>query len=261
MKHPIIAALCAALWPMWSAHGQQPVKIAPGTPVTITVQPAQPVAPPVSITLGLRHGHATPERVGFTHTGGGNTDVQQPSPDVLVVTMSGVAVAGGHPCKDSAAALNFDLTQCFEVSFDKPEVKQAKLVIEGRVVGLLRSHAKGSAQESGSATVSGQGGAVVHLAPAEHSVGCNQDLSINDHDGPTSVPVKAGKYTLQQVFSVVAAHPRSVLPCKAASAEFAPDPALDPLWISYWEPFHGAVKKDFGFQVTIRIVDDTPPEK
>ena len=44
--------------------------------------------------------------------------------------------------------------------------------------------------------------------------------------------------------------------CKAASAEFAPDPALDPLWISYWEPFHGAIKKDFGFQVTVRVVPE-----
>ena len=37
------------------------------------------------------------------------------------------------------------------------------------------------------------------------------------------------------------------------SAEFAPDPALDPLWISAFEPFHGAAKKDFGFQVTIKV--------
>jgi hypothetical protein len=64
-----------------------------------------------------------------------------------------------------------------------------------------------------------------------------------------------GCYTLHQTFSIMATHPCSVLPCKAASAEFAPD-ALDPLWISYWEPFHGAQKKDFGFQVTLRIVPD-----
>ena len=36
----------------------------------------------------------------------------------------------------------------------------------------------------------------------------------------------------------------------------APDPALDPLWISYWEPFHGAVKKDFGFQVTVKVAPE-----
>jgi len=28
---------------------------------------------------------------------------------------------------------------------------------------------------------------------------------------------------------------------------------FDPLWISYWEPFHGANKKDFGFQVTVKV--------
>jgi hypothetical protein len=42
----------------------------------------------------------------------------------------------------------------------------------------------------------------------------------------------------------------------AASAEFAPDPALDPLWISYWEPFHGAAKKDFGFQLTMKVAPE-----
>ena len=50
-----------------------------------------------------------------------------------------------------------------------------------------------------------------------------------------------------------ASHPKKLLPCKAASAEFAPDPALDPLWISAFEPFHGAQKKDFGFRVTIKV--------
>ena len=90
-------------------------------------------------------------------------------------------------------------------------------------------------------------------APA-HSVAGGENLSINCRGGPCTVPVLPGKYTLHQTFRVSASHPKSLLPCKAASAEFAPDPALDPLWISYWEPFHGAVKKDFGFQVTIRVV-------
>ena len=53
-------------------------------------------------------------------------------------------------------------------------------------------------------------------------------------------------------WQVSATHPKALLG-QAASAEFAPDPALDPLWISYWEPFHGAAKKDFGFQVTLKV--------
>jgi hypothetical protein len=29
------------------------------------------------------------------------------------------------------------------------------------------------------------------------------------------------------------------------------------LWISYWEPFHGAAKKDLGLQITIKVAPDT----
>src|SRR5262245_50265280 len=93
--------------------------VPPGTPVTITVAPAAPSAPSATITLRERHGHGTPLRQGCTHTGGGNIDVAQPTPDVVVVTMTGVAVAAGHPCKPSVARLDFDLEQCFEVVVDK----------------------------------------------------------------------------------------------------------------------------------------------
>src|SRR5437660_7692793 len=102
-----------------------------------------PPAPQVSIALKGRHGHVTPIRQGFTHTGGGNIDVAQPAPDTVVITMTGVAVAGASPCKPSTATLQFDLEQCFEVVFEKPEVKKAKLTLEGRVIGLLRSHKGG----------------------------------------------------------------------------------------------------------------------
>ena len=51
----------------------------------------------------------------------------QPSADTIVITMTGVSVAGGHPCKASVATMNFDLDQAFEIVFEKPEVKRAKL--------------------------------------------------------------------------------------------------------------------------------------
>jgi len=250
---------------------QETTKVAPGTPVTITVSPAAtPPAPPISITLKERHGHVTPIRTGFTHTGSGYIDVAQATPDVLVVTMTGVAVAGGHPTTDSVATLDFDLAQNFEVSFDDPKVKKGKFTMEGRIIGLLRSQAghgncsKGcgtadmSCATATIAAVEGQGGLTLNQVP--HSVACGENLSLNDHEGPIEGPVVAGKYTLHQTFTITAAHPRALLPCKAASAEFAPDPALDPLWISYWEPFHGIGKKDFGYQVTIHVAPDTSPE-
>lgn len=97
---------------------------------------------------------------------------------------------------------------------------------------------------------------MVSLAVEPHSVCGGENLSVNDRSGPQSLPVTAGKYTLHQTFSVFATYPRSIAPVKAASAEFA-DGGLDPLWISHKEPFHGAAKKDFGFQVTITVAEDT----
>jgi hypothetical protein len=218
---------------------------------------AQPAAapPPPTITLYERHGHVTPQRAGFQHTGGGNIDVVQPTPDVVIVTMTGVAVAGACPLKDSVASMDFDLTQCFEIAVDKPEGKKLKLTAEARVVGLLRSHHKsGVAAESGAcATVTCGPSEVLTVSAPSHSASCDDNLSINDHDGPASAPVVPGKYTLHQSFHVSVTHGKCLVPFKAASAEFAPDPALDPLWISYFEPFHGAIKKDFGFQVTIKV--------
>jgi hypothetical protein len=98
---------------------------------------------------------------------------------------------------------------------------------------------------------------VVSLCVPPHAVTGGDNLSVNCHQGPVSVPIVPGKYTLRQTFHVGTAHPRTALPCKAASAEFAPDPALDPLWISYWEPFHGAIKVNFGFQVILRVSPNT----
>jgi hypothetical protein len=242
----------------WPVGAQQPptVTAVPGKPLEIKVSAAQPPPSPVSITLGNRHGHATPQRQGLCHTGGGNTDVAQPSPDTLVITMTGVAVAVGGPCRAGVASMDFDLTQEFEVVFEKPDVKAAKLTVEARAIGLLRSHCHGGGVAEfthGQVQVTSPAGAIIALAMMDHAVAAGENLSINDHQGPVSVTIGAGKYALCQTVHFLASHPRCILPCKAASAEFAPDPALDPLWISYWEPFHGAIKKDFGFQVTIKV--------
>jgi hypothetical protein len=226
--------------------------------------PTSSSAPVVTIDLGSRQAQGTPTRSGFNHTGGGNTDVQQPTPDTLVVTMTGVAVAGGCPGKDSVATLAFDLCQEFEVSIARPDVKRARLTIEARVIGLLRSQDKGG----GSAAIAcphafvapsgvvGTVPALVEVTLPPRAVSGGENLSVNDRCGPIAAVVPAGRYALREVFGVQAAHPKKVLPCKAASAEFAPDPALDPLWISYWEPFHGAQKKDFGFQVILKVAPE-----
>jgi hypothetical protein len=246
----LFSTVLMATWPLalWAADQQAPA--------------AKPTGPQVTIVLGPRHGHVTPLRHGCcTHTGGGNVDVAQPTPDTVVVTMTGICVAPAHPCKNAVASMDMDLEQCFEIIFENPEVKKAKLTIEGRVIGLLRSHCcckvNGTASEGPAhAAVTCGDVEIVSVNLPEHSVAGGENLSINDHDGPVTVPVGAGKHVLLEKINMMASCPHSIKPVKAASSEFAPDPALDPLWISYHEPFHGANKKDFGFQITIKVAPE-----
>jgi hypothetical protein len=257
----VLIVMVSLMLPRTARSADAAKTVPPGTPVTITVTQATPASPAVTITLRGRHGHATPVSSGYVHTGGGNVDVQQPSSDTFVITMTGVAVAYCGP-HGASASMTFDLEQCFEVVFENPKVKKAKLTLEARVIGLLRSHCKGgsAAFTDACASVSSGTVAITTLCLEPHSVAGGQNLSVNDHDGPVSVPVGAGKHNYHQKFTVTACAPKCLLPCKAPSAEFAPDPALNPLWISASEPFRGAAKKDFGFQVIVKVADDTGTE-
>jgi hypothetical protein len=229
-----------------SASAQEKAVVPPGAGVSITVTAAAP-PPPVSITLLDRHGHVTPTAGKCQHTGGGLIDVTQPTSDVVIVTMSGAVVGD--------ASMQFDLEQCFEVSIDDPKVKRAKLSIEGRVLGVLRGERKGCAEYSEAhAHIAACTADVIGIAVPPHSACDCQSLGVNDHDGPKVVPATPGKYTLGQTFAISA---KGCWLLKHPSADFAPDPALDPLWISYFDPFHGIKKDQFGFQVIVKVLADT----
>jgi hypothetical protein len=220
-------------------------------------------APAVVIRLGPRHAQAEPTRTGFTHTGAGNIIVTQPTADTLVITMTGAAVAGPHPCQDSSASIPFVLDQVVEFAIVDPKVKQCKLVMEARVLGLLRSHsaykcarATGSAEMSeAQAVISAENGEIAAVRFEPHAV-AGEDLAINDRTEPRELAILPGKYTLRQTFAIHAAHPQRLLAASSASAEFAPETALDPLWLGLRDPFHGAVKKNYGFQVTVKLVPE-----
>jgi hypothetical protein len=232
-------------------------------------RPEPPAAVPVTIVLGPRRGHVAPVRYGYTHTGSGIIQVSQPTPDTVVAVMTGAVMAGAHPIKSSAASMQFDLAQDFEISFADPAAaRPVRLILEAREFGALRSHRSGFCEwnfgtaETSDATACVCAGntAFVTIGVEPHTVAGGEDLSVNDHAGPVSLVVPAGKLTLQQRFFIAAAHAHTLLPCGIVSAEFAPDAALDPLWLGNRESFHGAVKKDFGFQVTLRVAPDAIPE-
>jgi len=234
--------------PRLLVSAQEKAAVPPGGAVNVTVTTGVAPPPPVSITLFERHGHVIPIKGKCTHTGGGLIDVASPAPDTIIVTMTGAVVANSD--------MKFDFDQGFEVSFDDPKVKKAKLTVEGRVIGLLRGERKGCAEYSDAcASILAAPAEIVTLCVPPHMVCDCDNLAVNDHDGPKTLPVTPGKYSLHQTFSI-SARSNSLI-CKRPSAEFAPDPALDPLWINYWEPFHGVKKDTFGFQVLVKVAADT----
>jgi hypothetical protein len=239
--------LLSLLLPCRAVSAQEKTTVPAGGTVNIAVTAGTVSAPAVSLTLLERQARVTPTRGHCTHTGGGLIDVASPAADTIVISMTGVVVANSD--------MTFELDQSFEVNFDDPKVKRAKLTLEGRVLGLLRGEPKGSADYSDACAHIGVGPVtVLSLCVPPHGASGHVSQSVNDHDGPRAVPVGSGRYMLHQTFAI-SAHSDSILH-KRPSAEFAPDPALDPLWITYLDPFHGVNKKDFGFQVFLKVSPD-----
>ena len=228
----------------------------------VAAQPPQPAPPAVQLLLGPGEGTATPHRTCCAHAGSGNVLVTQPANDTIATSMTGVVVARSNPLVDGAASYDFELTQDFEVVTSDPRAPAAKLLMEARVVGLLRSPKCCCKNPGVSASVSVPGQAVVRCGPRDllalslppRSAAAGESLSVYNREGPVWVLVPAGKYTLHEVFGIQANGSKWGGPCKGPSAEFAPDGALDPRWISSYEPFHGAIKNSFGFQVILKIV-------
>ncbi len=227
--------------------------------LALPLSAAEPKPPAVTITLKDRHGHATPTRNHTAHSGGGNVDVQQPTPDVAVITLTGGVVAADHPCGASSSAMDFDLDQMFVIEFENPKVKRAQLSVEARVVGTLRGGRKGMASTGcGSVSVLTGGNSITSLPLLDHGVAGPDNLSINDQVGPVVLGGDGGELSLHAHWHIEASHPKAIFG-RSASADFAPDPALDPLWTGGpRDPFHGAAKKEFGLRISLRVEPDQP---
>src|SRR5262245_66325672 len=146
MPRALVGALAGALLSAGLAHvaaGEPccPPKAAPAPaePKTVTIKATVEEPPTVTIKLGDRCAKAVPHKQCCDHTGGGNIDVQQPTPDVLVITMTGVAVAEGSPGKGSVAGMDWDLSQHIKVEAADPKVTSVKVTMEARLIGLLRT--------------------------------------------------------------------------------------------------------------------------
>jgi hypothetical protein len=241
--------------------------------------PALAQEPILQIVLTPGQASAVPSKSGVAYANGGIIDVAQPNPTTVVITMSGLTATNADLCRTSVANYAFELMQGLEVRMD-PRLKGAKLTMEGRVIGLLRTdhelytHAHHICKKCGTAetheavavvaATDGPEVVALHL-PARSAAGCCDDLSIYNYEGPITVPVAAGKYTLHETWGFGTTHPAFC--CHGASAEFSPQPYVLPqpgsYWFEHWQPFNGTATKDFGFQVTLKLAigDDKGADK
>jgi len=233
-----------------------------------------PGRPAVEIVLIPGEASAVPFRKGVSYANGGIIDVAQPNPTTLVITMTGLVATNADLLCTSIANYQFDLSQDFQIVCNSKRVKAAKLTIDGRVVGILRTNhehyahcicKKGGIAETQPATAaitSCSHEAIVSLALPARSVCCEDDLSVYNHEGPFCVSLPCAKYTLHENWGIGTTH--SCFHCRGASAEFSPQPQYCPeagYSFQEFKPFNGTATKDFGYQVTIKITPEYEKEK
>jgi hypothetical protein len=232
--------------------------------------PPAPAGPAYQIVLRSRHAEATPTRTKDAQTGGGWVVVEQPEPNTIVVTMGGSAVAGSDCC-GSAAGMDFVLEQDLEIIPTRAGVRPPRVGLVGRVEGTLqvtdpckccRKGCKpcGSADQGpATAALSGGEASLLSIAVKPSGVSCGQESSINFRDGPVEAPAAPGCYRLTGSFRIGVAQGKGVWYRQAAVADFDPAPQLDAFWSDALKPFRAVPRKDFGFKIVLRVVEDAAP--
>jgi hypothetical protein len=70
----------------------------------------------------------------------------------------------------------------------------------------------------------------------------------------------SGSFCLAGSFHIAATQGKGVWNRQAAVADFDPAPQLDGFWSDALKPFRAVPRKDFGFKVIVRVVEEAPAE-
>jgi hypothetical protein len=236
-----------------------------------------PAGPAYQIVLRSRHAEVIPTRTKDAQTGGGSIVVEQPEPNTIVVTMGGSAVVGSD-CHGSAAGMDFHLEQDLDIIPIRSGARPPRVGMVGRVVGTLQVTAPGKGDKPcGTAPVkcgkacgtADQGPAAACLSIGETSLlsvnvepsaaSCGQELSLNHRNGPVEAVAAVGSYRLSGSFRIGVSQGKGVFNRQTAVADFDPAPQLDAFWSDALKPFRAVPRKDFGFKVVVRVVEDAAP--
>lgn len=221
-------------------------------------------AVPYRIILRSRHGHVTPTGTSKkSQTAGGYIDVAEVEPNTVAVLMHGSVVAGPD-CKPSQAAMQFDLTQDFEIVPTRTGLRPPRLILAGRVVGtLLTSTAPGGVAEQAPACagVASGGTKLLGLCVSHHGASDGENLSLNCREGPVEAVVLPGCFNLHGTFAISASLPKAPKHCPNAAvvADFDPRPQIDSAFNTALKPFRAVPRQMFGFRLVLRVIEDPAP--
>lgn len=227
-----------------------------------------PAGPAYQIALRSRTATATPNRSKDAQTGGGSIAVEQPDPNTIVVTMGGAVVVGSD-FHGSSAEIAFDLLQEFDIIPTRKGLRPPRVGMVGRVVGTLNvtdpgKHGKGcgtAEQGPASAVLMKDETSLLSLSVKPTSLGNGNESSVNLREGPIEIPTTTGSYRLSGSFRISASQGKAVWHRQYAVADFDPAPQLDGFWSDALKPFRAVPRRDFGFQLIVRVVEDAEPIK
>jgi hypothetical protein len=229
--------------------------------------------PAYQIILRSRHAEVVPSKTKDAQTGGGSIVVEQIEPQTIVVTMGGSVVVGSD-CKGSAAAIDFHMDQDLDIVATRAGVRPPRVGMVGRVVGTLLvtdpgkdKCCKGGCKSSGAAEqgpatacLSIGGTSLLHVSVDPSAVGCGQELAINHREGPVENVACAGCFHLNGTFRIAANQGKGMFNRQFAVADFDPAPQLDSFWSDALKPFRAVPRRDFGFKVVVRVIEDAAGE-
>jgi hypothetical protein len=249
-RRPTLLAVLAALLGLSTGYAADP-----------------PAGPAYQIVLRSRHAEAVPNRTKDAQTGGGSIVVEQPEPNTVVVTMGGSAVVGSD-CHGSSAGIAFDLAQDLDIVPARRGARPPRVGMVGRVVGTLQvtdpglcCKPCGSAEQGPAAACLVIGEAnLLSVSVKSSAVSCGQESSVNFRDGPYEAVGAPGPYHLSGSFRIGVTQGKGVFHRQAAVADFDPAPQLDGFWADALKPFRAVPRRDFGFKVVLRVVEDAAPE-
>jgi hypothetical protein len=125
----------------------------------------------------------------------------------------------------------------------------------------LETHACGTAKQGPATACLAMGGTgllTVNVKPS--NVVCGQELSINHRHGPVEAPAVPGPYCLTGSYHIGATQGKGVWHRQYAVADFDPAPQLDSFWADALKPFRAVPRREFGFKIIVRVVEDAGAE-